>query len=175
MTQRCIYPTPSPRARSYTRSIFKPSKADLNSEISFSLTGCLTKVTQSAHSYGGEKRWIYTFLKSISTNWNAYRLIQDLNSSNGFHFLLRKPLCKVRLYIYCAYMFHIHNVLATCMCIVLIIYLVFIYAQFGSFWMSILYVIDILMLIFVQNGDHTTNFPIERKINWKLYLFMGLL
>ena len=41
-----IYSTPPPRARCDTRPIFKRSTTGLNSEFSFSETGCLIKVKE---------------------------------------------------------------------------------------------------------------------------------
>ena len=43
----CIYPDSSSRAGYDTKSIFKQCKAGLNSESSFSKTGCLTKAKKT--------------------------------------------------------------------------------------------------------------------------------
>ena len=58
------------------------SKAGLNSEFSFSGIGCLSKGKESSLP-----SWIHTFLKSLSTKWNANSPIQYLNSGDWFHFL----------------------------------------------------------------------------------------
>ena len=46
-----IFTNPSARAGYDTRSIFKRSLTGLNSEFSFSLTSCLTKVEEPSLSY----------------------------------------------------------------------------------------------------------------------------
>ena len=79
-----------PRAWCDIRSIFKRSTAGLISEFFFSKTGCLTKAKESILHYNlrtagvGENRWIHAFLKGMRTKWNAFRLIQDLNSDSFF-------------------------------------------------------------------------------------------
>ena len=72
------------------RSIFKWSLTGLNSEFSFSLISCYTKVRgQSAllftHSLR-ENSWMNTFPKDISTIWNTNSFIQDLNVGHCVHF-----------------------------------------------------------------------------------------
>ena len=52
------------------------------------------KKTQSAllfiHSWErGEKRWIYAFLKIISTKWNSNSPVQDVNLGHCEHCLQR--------------------------------------------------------------------------------------
>ena len=67
-SSECIYPTLPPRIGCGTRSIFKLSKAGLNSDFSFE-TGCKTKANKLSVPYylsiadGG---WIFAFYKSIS-------------------------------------------------------------------------------------------------------------
>ena len=46
-----IHPTPLQRAWCNIKSIFKPSTAGLNSEFSFSLTGCQTKAKEPSLPY----------------------------------------------------------------------------------------------------------------------------
>ena len=66
-------------------SIFKWSTADLNSELSFSWAGYLTKIKQPILLYylpvAKGKRWIHAFMR---------HLVQDLNLGYPFHFLVVK-------------------------------------------------------------------------------------
>ena len=66
-----IYPTPSPWAGSDIRSIFKLSKASLNSEFSYSWTGYLTKVKKPSLPYyfdlfGERTNRFMSFLKVLT-------------------------------------------------------------------------------------------------------------
>ena len=81
-----IYPTPPPQEEYNTRSIFKWSTVGLNSEFSFSLTGCLTKVKEFGIPYywpkaGGRADGFMPFPRM---RWNAISLIQGLNSNSWF-------------------------------------------------------------------------------------------
>ena len=86
----CVYlPTP-PHRQDDTRSIFKQRLIGLNSESSFSKTGCLIKAKeQSALLFTQvwrENNWIHTFPKRISTTWYAI-CREDLNLYYHTHFL----------------------------------------------------------------------------------------
>ena len=80
-------------------TIFMQSIASLNSEFSFSKTGCHIKAQELClHSYltitdGGKKRWFQSYNKSISMKWNTNSLVQDLNSGCWFYFLWWLLLC----------------------------------------------------------------------------------
>ena len=80
-----------PQARCETRSIFKLSKTSLNSDLSFSWTGCLTKAKEPRLSkYSllvGRGRWIHILPKGITTEWNANSHIEKLNLDYQLHFL----------------------------------------------------------------------------------------
>ena len=72
-----------------TRSIIKRSLTGLNTEFSFSLIRCNTKVKSALKIYHNwrENSWIHAFSKCISTTWNSNRLLMDLNWGCRFHFL----------------------------------------------------------------------------------------
>ena len=73
-----------------TRSIFKWSKASLNSVFSFSSTGCCTKAKKNQSTllftYHGNRFML--FPKGISMKGNTTSLIQNLDSDYWFQFLL---------------------------------------------------------------------------------------
>ena len=81
------------REGSGIRSIFKWSKAGLNSEFSFFLTGCFIKAKELSLLFTNSREWmsversIHTFPKGISTKWNAlrFRHVKDLNSGHRLH------------------------------------------------------------------------------------------
>ena len=71
---------PSAWAGCDTRSIFKQNLTGFNSVFSFSLTGCPTKTKKPNLSYspiaGCRNNLIHTFLKVISSIWNANRFVR---------------------------------------------------------------------------------------------------
>ena len=74
-----------------TKSIFKRSKAGLNSEFSFSYTGCLTKTREpSLYNYlplvGERRTGGFMPFKDISAKWNINSIFQDLNSGHRILF-----------------------------------------------------------------------------------------
>ena len=67
------------------KRIFKSSLKGLNSEVSFSQTGCHTEVKEPDLGQlfipsWKEKSWIHTFPKCVGIMLNANRLLEDLNS-----------------------------------------------------------------------------------------------
>ena len=79
----CIYQTSPIRAVCGTRSISKRSKVTLNSEISFSKTGCLTKAKESSLPF-------YLFIASVRIWVHAFPMksssVKYLNSRHWYHF-----------------------------------------------------------------------------------------
>ena len=80
---RSRHTNPFARAGCEIRSIFKWSLNGLNSEFSFSLTGCLTKATETKPALlftcgWKENNWIHTFPWCISEiqNLNSFRNLQ---------------------------------------------------------------------------------------------------
>ena len=74
----CVYTYPTARAGCDTRSIFIRSLTGLNSEFSFPLTGCHTKVKEpSLPNYlpltGG----------SVNATWNASSIVRDLKAQDA--------------------------------------------------------------------------------------------
>ena len=62
----------------------------LNSDSSFSKTGCHSKVWNPCQPYYlriAKSSCIHTFPKGISTMWNANSLVQELNFERRIHFL----------------------------------------------------------------------------------------
>ena len=83
----CIYTILSLQVGYDTKSIFKRSKARLNSEFSFSLTCCLTKAKEPSLSNdfpitGWRRDGIMSFLRE----WNTNSFVKDLNSGHRFYF-----------------------------------------------------------------------------------------
>ena len=75
-----------------TRSIFKRSLADLNSEFSFSYTNCLDRAEEPSLAYylpiaGWRIIGFIPFPKGISGMWNAISLVKDSNSCRHVLFL----------------------------------------------------------------------------------------
>ena len=87
-----------------TKSISKRNKSNLNLELSFSKTGCLTKTEEfRMPNYlpisKKKKKWMHAFHKNISMKWNTNRLVQDLNSKlNSFPQMLTITLSCHRQY-----------------------------------------------------------------------------
>ena len=70
--------------------IFKPSSAGFDSEFSFFLTCCYTKVKEPCLPQCllmVRKIRIHAFPKGISTKWKANSLIQNLNSTHQVYIL----------------------------------------------------------------------------------------
>ena len=72
-----VYYQPLNTGRMWHKVISKRGLTGLNLEFSFSQTDRLIKAEE--HCLEGDD-WIHTFLKGISTMWNAVSLVQDLNS-----------------------------------------------------------------------------------------------
>ena len=92
----CIYPTPLLRAGCDRTSFLKRGTIGLNSELSFSLTGCHDKVKEPSllhylSIYLDNSR-IHTFPTGVNAMWNAQGLVQGLTLGRRFHFLRRYPL-----------------------------------------------------------------------------------
>ena len=69
---------------------FKQSKTCLNSEFSFSLSGCLNKANEpKKHFYvpigGGRTDGFMPFQRTLARNTKSF--VQDLGSGNQFHFI----------------------------------------------------------------------------------------
>ena len=67
------YPTPLPKARCDTMSIFKRINAGLNSEFSFSWADCSNKAKEPSLPYNLPivKRRMYGFVVSLRETWNT--------------------------------------------------------------------------------------------------------
>ena len=74
----CMYlPNPSATSRMWHKVISQRKKACFNSEFSFSLIGCHTKVKVLRQSNYfpravGKNGWIHAFAKVVSAKWNAW-------------------------------------------------------------------------------------------------------
>ena len=107
----CINSTPSQKARCDTRSIFKQSKVGLNSQFSFSLIGCLTKVKEPNLPYylyiaGKEKKWIHSIPRALAWKWNLLKfwfIVTSVLQVNREFILCSKVvfICICRWDIYC--------------------------------------------------------------------------
>ena len=85
-----IYRPPTAQAGCVTKPSIYRSLTCLNSEFSFSETGCHTDVYQSALLFIHSRRknsWIHTFSKGISAMRNTNSLVLDLNLSRCVYFL----------------------------------------------------------------------------------------
>ena len=106
-----IYTNPSARTGCGTRSIFKRSSTGLNSEFSFSQTGCLTKAkrTQSAQlltDYWKENNWIHTVPK-------CYQLRPGIELVSMFPFPMTITILPRAIYIY----IYIYMCVCVCVCV----------------------------------------------------------
>ena len=91
----CIY-QPLHTSRMWLKVSFRRGLTGLNSNISFSLTGCLTKAKELRLPYYFSHSWwenfsIHAFSKDISATSNVISLVQGLNSGSRVHFLRTPP------------------------------------------------------------------------------------
>ena len=95
----CCYETTEEMKEAVTKVIDTLTQEDFHGAFQMLLER-YNKVQSAYYFTKSENSWIHIFPKGISTMWNAYSLVQDLNSGLQVYFLRRYPLYYERKDVY---------------------------------------------------------------------------